>query len=138
MTVAALFVVRPSPAAADGLTICNKSTYGTVNLAVAVSWLDSENGRPYEEAEGWFVIAQGDCKLVIAQNILAYTIFIYAYANKDPAKLRWAGNNEFCLETKKFLYRAGEEKPPCAPGRSYFMRHVDTGDQTSYTYTLYN
>jgi hypothetical protein len=49
--VAALFtLIRPSPAAADGLTVCNKSTYGTVNVAVAVDWLD--NGNPNEEAEG--------------------------------------------------------------------------------------
>lgn len=135
--VAALItLVRPSPAAAEGLTVCNKSTYGTVNVAVAVAWLD--NGNPYEEAEGWFVIAQGDCKKVIDQNILAYTIFIYAYADKNPAKLIWGGNNPFCLERKKFLYKAGEEKPPCPPGRSYGMRHIDTGDNTSYTYSLYD
>jgi len=46
-TVAALFtLVRPSPATA-AFTVCN---YGTVNLALTISWLDSENGRPYEES----------------------------------------------------------------------------------------
>jgi uncharacterized membrane protein len=136
-TVAALFTfVCPSPAAADGLTVCNKSTYGTVNVAVAVDWLD--NGNPYEEAEGWFIIAQGDCKIVIDQDVRPYEIFIYAYANKNPAKLWWGGNNPFCLELQKFLYRAGEEKPPCRSGRSYGMRHIDTGDNTSYTYTLHD
>ena len=137
-TVAALFtIVRPSPAAADGLTVCNKSTSGTVNLAVAVAWLDSGNGRTYEEAEGWFIIPQGDCKTV-TQNIFGYTTFIYAYANKNPAKLWWGGKNEFCLELKKFIYRAGEEKPPCKTGRSYFMRYIDTGDYKKYTYSLYD
>lgn len=136
VTVAAFFAfIRPSPAAADGLTICNKSTYGTVNLAVAVDWLDSGNGRTYDEAEGWFIIPQGDCKIVIDQDIGIYTIFIYAYADKDPAKLIWGGNNPFCLEPKKFLYKAGEEKPPCRSGRSYGMRHIDTGDNSTYTYT---
>jgi uncharacterized membrane protein len=134
--LAALFILlRPSPAAAE-LTVCNKSTYGAVKLAVALSWLD--NGNPYEEAEGWFIIAQGDCKIVIDQDVRPYEIFIYAYADKNPAKLWWGGNNPFCLELKKFLYRAGEEKPPCRSGRSYGMRHIDTGDYSKYTYTLHD
>lgn len=122
-------LARPSPAAA-GLTVCNKSTYGTVNLAVAVSWLG--NGNPYEEARGWTVLAQENCDEVIHDDLWPYTIFIYAYANKDPQKLVWGGNNPFCLELKNFLYKAGEEKPPCH-GRAYGMRHIDTGDSHNYT-----
>jgi len=126
---------RPSPAAA-GFTVCNKSTYGTVNLAVAVGWLD--NGNPYEEAQGWTVLAQGICKEVIHDDPGPYTIFIYAYANKDPRKLVWGGNNPFCLESMNFLYKAGEEKLPCRHGKSSGMRHIDTGDSHNYTYNLYD
>jgi uncharacterized membrane protein len=131
----ACMLARPSPAAA-GLTVCNKSTYGTVNLAVAVSWLD--NGNPYEQAQGWTVLTQGNCKEVIHDDPGPYTIFIYAYANKDPQKLVWGGNNSFCLESMNFLYKAGEEKLPCRHGKSYGMRHIDTGDSHNYTYNLYD
>ena len=84
------------------------------------------------------VLAQGNCKEVIHDDPGPYTIFIYAYAIKDPQKLVWGVNNSFCLESKTFLYRTGEEKPPCRYGKSYGMRHIDTGDSHNYTYSLYD
>jgi uncharacterized membrane protein len=137
-TVAALFtLVHPAPAAAE-FTVCNTTTDGAVNVAWAVNWLES-NGVFHCKSAGWFIIAQGDCKIVIAPDISAYAIYIYAYANQNPAKLIWGGTHEYCLDPKKkFVYKGDKANPPCSSGKSYGMRRMDTGSESAYTYTLYD
>jgi len=137
-TVAALFcLVRPSPAAAE-FTVCNSTTDGAVNVAWAVNWFES-SGVFHGESAGWFVISQGDCKIIIAPDISAYAIYIYAYANQNPAKLWWGGTHAYCLDPKnKFVYKGDLVNPPCSSGRSYGMRRMDTGSESTYTYTLYD
>jgi uncharacterized membrane protein len=137
-TIAALFtLLHPSPAAA-AFTVCNSTTDGPVNVAWAVNWLEN-NGVFHGENAGWFIIAQGDCKIVISPDISAYAIYIYAYANQNPAKLWWGGTHEYCLDPKKkFVYKGDQANPPCAAGKSYGMRRMDTGSESAYTYTLYD
>ena len=133
VTLAALFIlVRPSPAAAE-FTVCNSSTYGDVSIAWAATWSDG-NGNAHGESVGWFIIAQGDCKIVItASDISAYTIYIYGKASKQY----WGGGYNYCLDTShKFLYQGDDMKPPCSSGRSFGMRYMDTGSSSTYTYYL--
>ncbi|MDQ6770657.1 MAG: DUF1036 domain-containing protein [Gemmatimonadota bacterium] len=80
--MALITLVRPSPAAA-AFTVCNSTTSGTVSIAWAINWLESD-GVFHGESDGWFIIAQGDCKIVVAPDISGYTIYIYAFAKKDP------------------------------------------------------
>jgi uncharacterized membrane protein len=136
-TLAALFILRPAPAAAE-FTVCNSTTDGAVNVAWAVNWFES-NGVFHGESAGWFIIAQGDCKNVIAPDISAYTIYLYAYATKNRDKLWWGGTHAYCLDPKKkFVYKDDLANPPCSSGKSYGMRRMDTGSESAYTYTLYD
>jgi len=67
---AAIFaLVRPSPAAAD-FTVCNSTTDGTVNVAWAVTWLESD-GDFNGESHGWWPVGQNECKTIIGADISA-------------------------------------------------------------------
>ena len=135
--VALSILVRPSPAAAD-FTVCNSTTDGIVNIAWAVSWIEND-GSFYTESHGWWTIAQNKCKVLIAPDISAYEIYIYAYAASDPDKLWWGGTHEYCLDPKNtFLYKDDDVNTPCSSGRSYGMRYIDTNNESTYTYSLYD
>lgn len=135
--VALITLVRPSPAAA-AFTVCNSTTSGKVNVAWAINWFEI-GGVFHGESAGWFIIAQGDCKIVVAPDISGYTIYIYAFAEKNPDKLWWGGTHQYCLDPKnKFLYRGDHMNPPCTSGKSYGMRYMDTGTESTYTYSLYD
>jgi len=138
MTVVALFILlRPSPAAAE-FTVCNSTADGTVNIAWAVSWIESD-GSFHSESYGWWTIAQNECKVLIAPDISAYAIYIYAYAASDPEKLWWGGTHEYCLDPKNaFLYKGDDVNTPCSSGMSYGMRYIDTGNESAYSYSLYD
>lgn len=137
VTLAALFtLVRPSPAAAE-FAVCNSSTYGKVNVAWAATWSDS-NGNAHGESDGWWIIAQGDCKILITiTDISAYTIYVYAFANAKPSIQYWGGTYEYCLDpSHKFLYQGNAMNTPCSSGRSFGMRSMNTGNNSTYTYFL--
>ena len=136
-TIAAMITLfRLSPAAAE-FAICNSSTYGKVNAAWAATWSDS-NGNAHGESDGWWIIPQGDCKIVITTiDISAYTIYIYAFADAKPSVEYWGGTHEYCLDpSHKFLYQGDRMNIPCSSGRSFGMRPMNTGNQSTYTYFL--
>ncbi len=135
-TVAGLIALaRPSPAAAE-FTVCNSTTHGTVNVAYAVTWHDSD-GSPYGESQGWWIIPQDNCKILVTNDISAYTVYIYAFADANPDELWWGGSHDYCLDpSHKFLYHGDDMNTPCSSGRSFGMRFVDTGDNSTYTYYL--
>ncbi|MBV8262837.1 MAG: DUF1036 domain-containing protein [Candidatus Eremiobacteraeota bacterium] len=138
--LAALVLVAslyPSPAAA-AFTVCNSTTYGVVNVAYAVTWRDSNN-QPYGESQGWWAIDPDTCKIILKNDISAYTVYIYAFANSDPTNRWWGGTNNYCLDPHlKFLYHGDAMDAPCNAGKSFGMRYIDTGSQSTYTYYLYN
>jgi uncharacterized membrane protein len=134
--VVALFTLTcPTPAAA-AFTVCNNSTYGRVNVAYAVKWHASD-GSSYGESQGWWLIDQDACKIIMTNDISAYTIYIYAYADADPSTEWWGGTYKYCLDPEhKFLYHGDDMSTPCSNGRSFGMRFIDTGTESTYTYYL--
>jgi len=136
-TIAAVFIlVRPSPAAAE-FAVCNSTTYGSVNVAWAATWHDS-NGDPHGESDGWWIIPSGECKIIIAVvDVSPYTIYIYAFATANPSTQWWGGNYRYCLDPKnKFLYKGDAMNLPCAAGSAYGMRFIDTSSESTYAYFL--
>jgi len=127
----------PSPAAA-AFTVCNSTTYGVVNVAYAVTWHDSNN-QPFGESQGWWAIDQDACKIILKNDISAYSVYIYAFANVDPAKKWWGGTNNYCLDPRlKFAYHGDAMDAPCQFGRAFGMRSIDTAANSTYTYYLYD
>lgn len=127
----------PSPAQA-AFTVCNSTTYGVINVAYAVTWHDSNN-QAFGESQGWWVIDQDTCKIIMKNDISAYTVYIYGYANVDPSNKWWGGTNNYCLAPgQKFLYHGDAMDAPCQSGRTFGMRYVDTGGNSTYTYYLYD
>jgi uncharacterized membrane protein len=131
-----VFLFRPAPAVAE-FAVCNATTYGTVSVAWAATWNDS-NGSPYGEAQGWYNIAPDDCKIMITTtDISAYTIYIYGKAMQNPSGQFWGGDYKFCLEpTKKFKFQGNAMMAPCAAGSVYGMRAIVTGGTSTYAYFL--
>lgn len=123
------------PAAAE-FAVCNSSSHGTVSVAWAATWVDSQ-GKSYGESQGWWVIPQEDCKIMITNDISAYTIYIYAYANSDTS-ISWGGDNSYCVDSSgnKFAYHGDAMDAPCSSGKAFGMRAISTGSQDTYTYYL--
>ncbi len=133
---ALLVIIRPSPAAAE-FAVCNSSTYGNVNVAWAATWNDS-SGNAHGESQGWWVVTQGDCKIVITTlDISAYTIYLYAFADDQPSVHYWGGSYKYCVDpSHKFLYQGNAMITPCSSGKAYGMRSIVTGNTSTYAYFL--
>lgn len=133
LTVAMLCYAAP---AAAEFTVCNSSTYGKANVAYAITWQDSQ-GKAYGESQGWWIVAQDACQIIVTNDISAYTVYIYAFADSDPVHDWWGGSNNFCLNpSDKFLYHGDDMDTPCSTGQAYGMRFIDTGGNSTYTYYL--
>lgn len=129
--------LHPAPARA-AFTVCNSTTYGVINVAYAVTWRDSNN-QPYGESQGWWIIDQDTCKIILNNDISAYSVYIYGYANVDPSSKWWGGTNNYCLDPgHKFLYHGDAMDAPCQSGKAFGMRYVDTAANSTYTYYLYD
>jgi uncharacterized membrane protein len=129
-------LIRPSTAAAE-FAVCNSSSYSKVNVAWAATWTDS-SGNPYGESQGWWVIAQNECKIVITTaDVSAYTIYVYAFAEAKPIDQTWGGTYEYCLDPgNKFLYHGDHMTAPCSAGKAFGMRQINIGGDSTYAYFL--
>lgn len=133
----ALFIVAHTTRASAEFAVCNAGTHGTITLAYAATWHDGQ-GNSYGQSQGWWQIPQTECRIIITTvDVSAYTMYIYGFANSDPAHQYWGGTTNFCLDPNdKFLYHGDAMDVPCSAGKSYGMRLMDTGGATPYTYYL--
>jgi len=133
---AILMIAHPSSALAE-FAVCNSSTYGTVNVAYVATWQDSQ-GTTHGQSQGWWQIETNKCQIVITtEDVSGYTLYIYAFAQADPSKELWGGENNFCLDPKnKFLYQGNAIETPCSSGKPFGMRLMDSGGVSQYTYYL--
>jgi uncharacterized membrane protein len=131
---ALIAVAYPSPASAE-FAVCNASTHGVVSVAYAATWQDGQ-GNPYGQSQGWFLVDQGKCTIIITTvDVSGYTIYLYGVA-KDGSD-SWGGNYNYCLDpSKAFLYQGNAMTAPCASGKSYAMRLLTSGGATPYTFYL--
>ena len=134
---AVAFFLWAAPARAD-FTVCNSSPYGKVHVAYAATWHDSQ-GTAYGQSQGWWVINTDDCRIILTNDISAYTIYIYAFADADPTHELWGGGDNYCLDpVNTFLYHGNDMDTPCTNGKEFGMRYVDTDQDETYTYYLRN
>ncbi|MBV8082650.1 MAG: DUF1036 domain-containing protein [Candidatus Eremiobacteraeota bacterium] len=138
-TAAVFFMLslHPAPAAAS-FKVCNQTSQGRLWVADAVTW--ESHGDSYGETQGWWGIDQGSCKTLISNDISSYRIYLYAYAENDTSST-WSGarkseDNNFCVDTVKFLFKGDDMDTPCSAGSSRNFRYVDTSSYNDFTYTL--
>jgi Protein of unknown function (DUF1036) len=132
------------PAKAD-LTVCNKTSQGQLDVAVAYHYTSGSNS--YSRSEGYWNIPQGACR-----NTLALTgyekVYVFAWAAADRSKM-WSGGNgsghesgakQFCLDPTggAFTYKGDYAVAPCdAPSEMRIFRYAGTADQDGdYTYSF--
>jgi len=147
VALAAFFIaiaVCGHPAKAD-LTVCNKTTQGQIDVAVAYHYVSGTDR--YSRSEGYWNIPQGECR-----NTLALTgyeqVFVYAWVAADKTKI-WSGANgsghesgakQFCIDPTggAFDYRGDSAIAPCdSPTESRMFRLAGTADQDGdYTYSF--
>ncbi len=134
LVLTALFA-RPASAA---FTVCNAASYGNVSVAFAANWKDS-TGQSNGRSQGWWTIAQDECKIILKNDISAYQMYIYAFAASDPSNHYWGGSNQFCIDpANEFTFHGDDMDTPCSKGRAFGMRYIDTGSNSTYTYYLYD
>jgi uncharacterized membrane protein len=138
------FAVFGHPAKAD-LTVCNKTTEGQIDVAVA--WHYTSGSDAYSHSEGYWNIPQGECR-----NTLSLTgyekVYVFAWVAADKTKM-WSGANgsghevgakQFCIEATgaAFTYRGDDAIAPCsAPSEAREFRLGGTADADGdYTYTF--
>jgi uncharacterized membrane protein len=135
VTLGALASIALARPAAAEFAVCNSASHGTVHVAWAATWNDSQ-GKSYGESQGWWEIPEEDCKIMITNDISSYTLFIYAYADSDSS-IYWGGDTSYCLDpTNKFAYHGDAMDTPCSSGKAFGLRSIDTGNQETYTYYL--
>lgn len=136
VVVAAWIVFDRAPASAE-FAVCNSTTHGTVRVAYATTWEDTE-GTMHGQSQGWYEIAQGECKIIILTlDVSPYTIYIYASPKSDPTSRTWGGSDDYCLDPKaSFLYQGDAIDAPCKKGSSYGMMQVTTGGASPFTWYL--
>ena len=132
------------PAKAD-LTVCNKTSQGQIDVAVAYHY--TSGGNSYSRSEGYWNIPQGECR-----NTLSLTgyekVYVFAWVAADKTKM-WSGANgsghesgakQFCIEGTgaAFTYKGDDAIAPCStPSESRMFRLAGTADQDGdYTYTF--
>ena len=134
--IAALVVLAFADRSAAAFAVCNNASHGEVNVAYAVTWHDS-SGSPFGRTQGWWVVAENECKIVITNDVSAYSIYIYAFATSAPSTWYWGGSNNYCIDpSNEFLYHGDDMDPPCKSGRSFGMRFMNNSGNSNYSYFL--
>ena len=132
------------PAKAD-LTVCNKTTQGQIDVAVAYHYRSGSDS--YSRSEGFWNIPQGECR-----NTLSLTgnekVYVFGWVASDNTK-SWSGANgsgyesgakQFCIDPTgaSFTYKGDDAIAPCSsPSEARSFRFAGTADEDGdYTYTL--
>ena len=124
---AALFVaaaLHPAPAQAN-LNICNDSGE---KIWVAIAYHDRDAGNWV--SRGWWTIDSGECKTPLGGNLTNQ----YYYLFGDGDQHYWSGNHSFCVDSNN-AFSLNQADTTCDYTTKDFFE-VDTGDNTSYTYTF--
>ena len=139
-----LVAICAYPAKAD-LTVCNKTTAGQIDVAVAYHYVSGSDR--YSRSEGYWNIPQGECR-----NTLSLTgyekVYVFAWVAADKTKM-WSGGNgsghesgakQFCIDGNggAFTYKGDDAIPPCSsPGETRMFRLAGTADADGdYTYSF--
>lgn len=131
------------PAKAD-FTVCNKTSQGQIDVAVAYHY--TSNGNAYSRSEGYWNIPEGQCR-----NTLSLTgyerVYVFAWLAADRTKI-WSGGNgsghetgarQFCINpTSAFVYKGDDAVTPCdGPSEARVFRFAGTADEDGdYTYSF--
>ena len=145
--VLAVFIVTMAafghPAKAD-LTVCNKTSQGEIDVAVAYHYTNGSDS--YSRSEGYWAIPQGECRNTL--SLSGYEkVYVFAWVINDKSKM-WSGADgsgyesgakQFCINpTAKFTYRGDDAVEPCSdPAESRVFRLGGTADENGdYTYSF--
>lgn len=123
-TFGLLFGLSTAPAVAD-FTVCNDSGSATAYVSAAYQsdgeWI----------SEGWWQIAQGQCKIVFPGDLKSR----YYYIRADGDDGTWKGDYVFCYRNEKFTIY-GDENCASRGHKSGGYFEVDTGDSYDWTQRL--
>ena len=97
IALAAGAVLLAAPAEA-GMTLCNKMGEG---VSVAVGYRDGAKGWT---AEGWFAIAPGDCRKVVARRLTGSSVYLLLDGGRLPPRKSQSGG-WFCTDDSGFQTR---------------------------------
>lgn len=129
--LAALFLLTAAsvtPASAQ-LRICNQSTE---TISVAVAYIEPVQQERQWVSRGWFVTKAGECSVVVGGPL---TNRFYYVRGTGTAGTTWGGANRFCTTADRFRY-VGDNGCEAAGFRTENFVEVDTGDATTWTFTL--
>jgi uncharacterized membrane protein len=120
-----------------GLRFCNQST---MNFKTAVGYVDRQKGWV---ARGWLSIDPGQCKDALQFPLDNRYYYYYAIGrSSDNARVRYTGENSFCIESRKFsIYQSdyGKSAPDdCARDglRSEKFKKIDVQGKPEFTVNL--
>lgn len=136
-----------SRAKAD-FTVCNQTTEGQIYVAVAYEYDSGDDS--WSRSQGYWTVAQGDCKTTLTDNEPGTRFYLWAWLASDNTKL-WSGAEgsgfetgarQFCMEPQgnAFTYQGDDSLTPCAsPSESRTFRYAGTADADGdFTYTVEN
>lgn len=121
---AASLALWAGPAAA-GLHVCNKTEH---RAYVALGFFDGKSWG----SRGWFEIAGGTCKDVVADKLTSR--FYYLYAVHNGLSGAWNGNRSFCVGQGSFRAKTRDCQALGMDRKRFFQ--VDTGEAVDWTETL--
>lgn len=125
ITLAMLFF--PVRASAQ-FTVCNRTSQDKVNVAIVETWFTVVNFQRVlnQMSTGWYGIAKGDCRLILANDISSSDIYLYAYSASN-ASIKWSDNHNFCMDPKNsFKYLGPQVSPPCKTGSPMPTMYIET------------
>lgn len=117
-----------------GFIVCN---HADRRIDTAFGYIDRERGWV---AEGWWIIAAGQCKTVHGADLT--NRYYYLFAKSADREKHWTGDIPFCIEEKKFtLFQSqygNNTAEDCARGGAEFAKFlkVDVHRQKNHTHTL--
>lgn len=119
-----LLGLTATPALAD-FSVCNESTSSSAYVSVAYQsdgeWV----------SEGWWKIAQGQCKSIFPGDLKSR----YYYIRADGDDGAWTGDYVFCYQSEEFTIY-GDKNCASRGYKSGGYFEVDTGDSLDWTQRL--
>jgi uncharacterized membrane protein len=123
--VVAIAAMRPAPAQA-AFTVCNQSGE---RVSVAIAYHDADADTWV--SRGWWNLDNGECKTPVGGDLKDE--YYYLFGNGDVHT--WTGSHDFCVDDDN-AFTLNDADTECSYTNHEFFE-VDTGDDTSFTYTFH-